>query len=47
MAYVRTAPLIPTGSLIKTNSKFGHELVAGPVVGTRQVVGHKEPGTLF
>src|SRR6266436_180784 len=37
-------PLVPTGSLIKTNSKFGHELIAGPVVGNQQVVAHKEPG---
>jgi hypothetical protein len=37
-------PLLPTGSLIKTNSKFGHELIAGPIIGNRQVVGHKEPG---
>ena len=40
----RAFPLIPTGSLIQTNSKLGHELIAGPVVGTQQVVGHKEPG---
>jgi hypothetical protein len=39
-----TFPLIPTGSLIQTNSKLGHELIAGPVVGNQQVVGHKEPG---
>jgi hypothetical protein len=38
-----TFPLIPTGSLIQTNSKLGHELIAGPVVGNQQVVGHKEP----
>jgi hypothetical protein len=37
-------PLVPPGSLIKTNSKFGHELIAGPLVGNQQVVGHKEPG---
>lgn len=37
-------PLLPTGSLIGTNSKFGHELIAGPVIGDQQVVGHKEPG---
>jgi len=37
-------PLLPTGSLIQTDSKFGHELIAGPVVGDRQVVAHKEPG---
>src|SRR5579859_5863231 len=29
-------PLIPTGSLIKTNSKFGHELIAGPIVNNKQ-----------
>jgi len=39
-----TIPLIPTGSLIKTSSKLGHELIAGPLVGNQQVVGHKEPG---
>jgi hypothetical protein len=39
-----TFPVIPMGSLIQTNSKLGHELVAGPVVGNQQVVGHKEPG---
>jgi hypothetical protein len=34
---------VPTGSLITSHSKFGHELIAGPVVGGRQVVGHSEP----
>ena len=38
-------PLLPTGSLIETNGKFGHELIAGPIVGNQQVVGHKEPGS--
>jgi len=38
------SPPVPTGSLVKTNSKFGHELIAGPVVGNQQVVGQKEPG---
>lgn len=38
-------PLVPTGSLIRTNSKFGHELIAGPLIGNQQVVGHKEPGS--
>ncbi len=38
-----TFPLVPTGSLIKTSSKLGHELIAGPLVGGQQVVGHKEP----
>lgn len=42
---LRAKPAVPTGSLIKTNSKFGHELIAGPLVGNQQVVGHKEPGT--
>jgi hypothetical protein len=37
-------PLVPTGLLIKTGSKLGHESVAGPLAGNRQVVGHKEPG---
>jgi hypothetical protein len=37
-------PLIPTGSLIKTNSKFGHELIAGPIVNNKQTVLHKEQG---
>jgi hypothetical protein len=37
-------PLVPTGSLIRTNSKFGHELIAGPLIGNQQIVGHKEPG---
>ncbi len=37
-------PLIPTGSLIKTSSKFGHELIAGPLVNNRQTVLHKEQG---
>jgi len=37
-------PRVPTGSLIKTNNKFGHELIAGPLVDGQQVVGHKEPG---
>jgi hypothetical protein len=37
-------PLVPTGSLIKTGSKFGHELIAGPLVGNQQVVLPKEPG---
>jgi hypothetical protein len=37
-------PLLPTGSLIRTASKFGHELIAGPLVGNQQVVLHKEPG---
>ncbi|HLK21215.1 MAG TPA: hypothetical protein VKT81_19830 [Bryobacteraceae bacterium] len=37
-------PLFPTGSLLQTNSKFGHELIVGPVVGDHQIVGHKEPG---
>jgi hypothetical protein len=41
---VQAFPLIPTGSLIQTNSKLGHELIAGPIVGNQQVVGHKEPG---
>jgi hypothetical protein len=41
---VSSLPLVPTGSLIKTNSKFGHELIAGPLVGNQQFVGHKEPG---
>ena len=39
----QTLPLIPTGSLIQTSSKLGHELIAGPLVGDQQVVGHKEP----
>jgi hypothetical protein len=38
-------PVFPTGSLIQTNSKLGRELIAGPVFGNQQVVGHKEPGT--
>ena len=37
-------PLIPTGSLLQTSSKLGHELIAGPLVGNQQIVGHKEPG---
>jgi hypothetical protein len=37
-------PLMPTGSLIKTNSKFGHELIAGPMVNNQQTVLHKEQG---
>jgi hypothetical protein len=37
-------PLLPTGSLIMTNNKFGHEMIAGPLVGDQQLVGHKEPG---
>ena len=41
---VSSLPLVPTGSLIKTNSKFGHELIAGPFVGNQQFVGHTEPG---
>jgi hypothetical protein len=41
---VSSLPLVPTGSLIKTASKFGHELIAGPLVGNQQVVLHKEPG---
>lgn len=32
------------GSLLQTNSKLGHELIAGPLVGNQQIVGHKEPG---
>ena len=39
-----TLPLLPMGSLLQTNSKLGHELIAGPVVGNQQIVGHKEPG---
>jgi hypothetical protein len=39
-----TFPLIPTGSLIQSNSKMGHEIVAGPLYQGRQVVGHSEPG---
>jgi hypothetical protein len=35
-------PLIPTGSLIRSNSKFGHELIAGPLVNNKQTVLHKE-----
>lgn len=41
---LRPKPLLPPGSLIQTTSKFGHELIAGPMVGNRQVVGHSEPG---
>jgi hypothetical protein len=37
-------PLLPTGSLLQTNSKLGHELIAGPIVGNQQIVVHKEPG---
>ena len=37
-------PLIPTGSLIRSNSKFGHELIAGPLVNNKQTVLHKEQG---
>ena len=37
-------PLVPIGSLIKTSSKFGHELIAGPLIDGCQVVLHKEPG---
>lgn len=34
--------LIATGSLIDTNSKFGHELIAGPLLNNQQMVLHKE-----
>ena len=37
-------PPIPTGSLIRSNSKFGHELIAGPLVNNRQTALHKEQG---
>lgn len=37
-------PLIPTGSLIKSSSKFGHELIAGPIFNNKQTVLHKEQG---
>ena len=40
----RAFPLVPTGSLLQTNSLLGHELIAGPMVGDKQIVGHKEPG---
>lgn len=39
----RQPQFVPTGSLITSKSKFGHELIAGPVVGDRQVVAHSEP----
>lgn len=39
-----TIPLMPTGSLIKTRSKFGHELIAGPLFDNKQMVLHKEQG---
>jgi hypothetical protein len=35
-------PLIPTGSLIKSNSKFGHEMIARPLVNNKQTALHKE-----
>ena len=41
---VPSSPLIPTGSLIRTNNKFGHEMIAGPLLNNRQTVLHKEPG---
>jgi hypothetical protein len=37
-------PMIPLGSLMQADSKLGHELIAGPLVGYEQVVGHKEFG---
>ena len=35
---------VPTGSIIKTDSKWGHELIAGPFLEGQQLVGHGEPG---
>jgi hypothetical protein len=39
----RQRQFVPTGSLVKSRGKFGHEMIAGPVLGDRQVVAHSEP----
>lgn len=35
---------IMPGALIKTDNKWGHEMIAGPCAWGRQVVAHNEPG---
>jgi hypothetical protein len=36
-------PFLRTGSLVRTNSFLGHELIAGPVIGNQQYMWHSEP----